>query len=187
MKLVEKEDIVVFNKKDALKVEYINFRNSKGRKITTYTYKCIVENCNNTIRVQYSKEHNGKCRRCSQRKRPYEYILAELYQRYKEKRNIEVTLTYEELVELISNPFCHYCNSKVEYSEYTRNNNKIPTTRAYQLDRKDNNKGYTLDNVVVCCWNCNRLKSNLFSYDEFLEIAVIMRKIMQNRKMEVVQ
>ena len=40
--------------------------------------------------------------------------------------------------------------SKVYYEELKSNG----------LDRVDNNKGYTIDNVVPCCKRCNYAKNN---------------------------
>ena len=34
--------------------------------------------------------------------------------------------------------------------------------------RIDSSKGYTLDNVVPCCWMCNNMKHN-YDQDKFLE------------------
>lgn len=167
-----------FNKDKALKIEYVYYKNQRT---IIYTFKCILEDCNNIIKIQNNRKHSGKCRSCTQKKKPYEYILSELYQRYKIKRGMNVTLTYEELIDFINNPFCHYCNSEVEYFKYTRAKNGEHTKRAYHLDRKDNNEGYTKDNLVVCCWECNRLKSNRFTYEEFIQLSPILKKIMKER------
>jgi len=52
---------------------------------------------------------------------------------------------------------CHYCGCDIEVTG---------------LDRKDNSKGYTLDNVVSCCWGCNTKKGTK-PYEDFLaEIKV---------------
>jgi hypothetical protein len=48
---------------------------------------------------------------------------------------------------------CHYCGCDIE------------TTG---LDRKDSSKGYTPDNVVPCCWDCNLMKGTKL-YEEFLQ------------------
>ena len=47
---------------------------------------------------------------------------------------------------------CHYCGGETENG----------------ADRKDSNGGYTVDNVVPCCWGCNRAKKDK-SYESFLE------------------
>lgn len=39
------------------------------------------------------------------------------------------------------------------------------------IDRKENLKGYSLDNIVLACPPCNSTKGDLFSYSEFREIA----------------
>ena len=36
------------------------------------------------------------------------------------------------------------------------------------IDRVDNTRGYTLDNVVPCCFKCNRAKDTM-TKEEFLE------------------
>jgi len=48
---------------------------------------------------------------------------------------------------------CHYCGVDIEVTG---------------LDRKDSSKGYTPDNVVPCCWDCNRIKKDK-PYEQFLE------------------
>jgi hypothetical protein len=44
------------------------------------------------------------------------------------------------------------------------------------IDRKDNNEGYTLENVESCCYSCNMLKRDM-SHDAFLELC---RKVATN-------
>jgi len=41
------------------------------------------------------------------------------------------------------------------------------------IDRVDSNKGYTQDNVVLCCWIINRIKSNL-SIEEFIKYCSLV-------------
>ena len=47
---------------------------------------------------------------------------------------------------------CHYCGCEIEGTG---------------LDRKDNDKGYTPDNVVPCCRGCNRKKQTK-PYEQYL-------------------
>tara|TARA_R110000822_G_scaffold63045_1_gene155137 strand:+ start:76 stop:567 length:492 start_codon:yes stop_codon:yes gene_type:complete len=47
---------------------------------------------------------------------------------------------------------CHYCGCEIEVTG---------------LDRKDNDKGYTPDNVVPCCRGCNRKKQTK-PYEQYL-------------------
>lgn len=84
----------------------------------------------------------------------------------------EFNLTKEQVKEITSGN-CHYCgcppcqksicSSKgstkeaIEHSIYTYNG----------IDRKDNTKGYTIDNCLTCCVRCNRAKLAM-SYEEFV-------------------
>ena len=41
--------------------------------------------------------------------------------------------------------------------------------------------GYTVENAVPCCWNCNRMKSDIYTYDEFLLLSTILKEIHKNK------
>lgn len=69
---------------------------------------------------------------------------------------------------------CVYCNRTAEES-------KDFTYRRLSIDRKDNNKGYELNNLVLACYRCNVIKSNIFTYDEMLEIGKLLKKIFKKR------
>lgn len=64
----------------------------------------------------------------------------------------EWTLTFKEYEPLAIMP-CNYCKQIV------------PNT-AVGLDRIDNSAGYILGNVLPCCGECNRLRSNVYTVDE---------------------
>lgn len=165
----------MLNKENANRKEKITSANSN---YYVYYFNCSI--CNKEIKAQSSqlKRHSGKCQRCSQLKEPYRFIYNEL--KNHRNRKVEFNLTFEEFKEIISNNNCHYCNEDLFYSEHSRNWGKS-ITRAHQLDRKDNLKGYNKDNVVPCCWTCNRLKSNEFTYEEFLLLSPILKIIKEQR------
>lgn len=143
----------------------------------TYIFECI--DCGDDIKSQQSKLkiHSGKCKKCTQRKRPYEHILSELFQTRNKKNKHEVEIIYEEFIEIIKDSKCHYCNKILIFNLYSRDENLKPVSKAYQLDRKDNDLGYTKENVVPCCWNCNRLKSDIYSYEDFIKLSPILKEI----------
>ena len=99
----------------------------------------------------------------------------------KDPRVLSVELTFEEFLEIIKERNCHYCGEDLNYEEYSRVWGKT-NSRAHQLDRKNNDLGYTKDNVVTCCWECNRLKSDRFTYEEFIQFSPILKKIQSERK-----
>jgi hypothetical protein len=148
---------------------------------TVYVFLC---DCGNEMNILKSKfeSHSGKCISCCQKKRPYEYILNELSRRRNKKYPVD--LTYDEFLEIIKDKKCFYCDKYLIYNEYSRDKDGEKVSRAHQLDRKDNSIGYTKDNLVSCCWDCNRIKSNIYSYEEFLLLSPILKQINKKRKDE---
>lgn len=83
------------------------------------------------------------------------------YRRNAIRRNIEWSLTYQEVNKLIAAP-CHYCNIPTSLKYYTNEGDY----NYNGIDRVDNTQGYIEGNVVSCCTICNRAKSVL-SIEEF--------------------
>lgn len=166
----------MLKKEDAIRINKV-----KG-KSTTYTFNCL--DCGIEINLQSGsfKTHSGKCRRCVQKGIPYAHIYNELSRSHSNHRGIEVTMTLEEFLDIIAIHKCHYCEDDVIFHKHSRDSEGNHLSRAYQLDRKENSIGYTKDNCVVCCWECNRLKSDRFTYDEFILLSPALKQIMNNRK-----
>lgn len=72
-------------------------------------------------------------------------------------RNLEWTLTFEDYSMLIDNR-CYYCKG-------------LLNPMGVSLDRTDSSQGYTIENCVPCCRNCNVLKSDILSHDEMVFIS----------------
>jgi hypothetical protein len=72
-------------------------------------------------------------------------------------------LSFEQFHTLTVQPCC-YCGAPPTMCWQAGRYNGA--CASHGLDRTDNSKGYTLDNVVPCCKICNRAKSNL-TVDEF--------------------
>lgn len=86
---------------------------------------------------------------------------------------------------------CFYCGTTNEMSETLYNmqidNKRLNATRGgkrgkrLELDRIDPNLPYdNLDNIVWCCYWCNNAKSNFYTKDEFMPIAVEIGKSLKN-------
>jgi len=60
---------------------------------------------------------------------------------------------------------CHYCGQVLTTL------NGSTTIDSLNIDRKDNEKGYALDNIVLACRRCNSIKGNWLTYQQMLEIA----------------
>lgn len=80
-------------------------------------------------------------------------------------------LLFEDFLEFTKVHECHYCDESVYWTKHYTGLRR----GGYNLDRKDNNLGYTKDNVVVCCKRCNYGKSQFFTYDEWVEIGKLIR------------
>ncbi len=105
------------------------------------------------------------------RKRPYEYIY-NLLVRVAGGRGIPV-LSYNEFLTFVDNKNCHYCERLITWNEH---NITGKVTCRYNLDRKDNSLGYSKENCVVCCKECNMIKSDRFTYSQFVQIGTLLKK-----------
>lgn len=90
------------------------------------------------------------------------------YRKSAKKRGLKFTLTEEQFAETTQQN-CYYCGTKPKRASIYSKNNGIYIYNG--LDRIDNNKGYTIDNVVPCCTRCNYAKKNftLNNYKEWIK------------------
>ena len=181
----EREEAVGLNKEDAIRVELRDCGTQKGGRWKLrqnyYVFNCIK--CNKEISFLNADLHrmSGRCRSCADkdtallssihnRIRPYEALYNKF--RYDRQRtNTECDITYDEFLEFVKIRECHYCKAGIYWAECSIGKNG----QKYNLDRKDNTKGYLKNNLVVCCWDCNEVKSNRFSYEQFLVIGDLIR------------
>jgi 5-methylcytosine-specific restriction endonuclease McrA len=83
------------------------------------------------------------------------------------KRGLNISY---ELFQKLTQSVCYYCGS------LPSNLHKYKDYKPYLyngLDRLMPSGGYTEDNIVPCCWRCNRMKTNM-THDTFL---TLLRKI----------
>jgi len=127
--------------------------------------------CPNRITTRSKSGLCGDCNRkqTKNRKEPYRWLYNLLCHQAL-ARGIEVSLSFQEFIFLTDIGSCCYCGEHVIWQEYS--NRKTARTN---LDRTDNAKGYSLDNVVVCCADCNTRKSNWLTQDEFQLVMDLLR------------
>ena len=90
-----------------------------------------------------------------------------LYNRYKNtarNKRLSFELDKPAFMRLVTAP-CRYCG-RLPYKLITKGETLMYTG----IDRKNNNVGYTLENSVSCCWQCNNAKA-LGTVAELLEWA----------------
>lgn len=105
------------------------------------------------------------------RLRPFEALYNNFIKRAQyDGKSVE--LSYEEFREFAQIPCCFYCGATVHWAEYRLNKGGY----ASNLDRKNNDLGYSKGNCVVCCVTCNRTKSNRFTFEEFVVMMTALRQ-----------
>ena len=80
------------------------------------------------------------------------------------ERHLNWNLTFEQWTSLIVGKICHYCDGELPKS-------------GSGLDRKNNNRGYVLKNVVPCCQTCNWIKGPNLTYLEMVAISNLLKII----------
>lgn len=117
---------------------------SSTRRSGSVYYRPFCEAC------KYKKEvENGRTPNKEYHKSYY--VDKKLYLKYKSYKHRDkqvfkdcVTVSKEEALNLMSQP-CYYC--------------RAPASAG--LDRRDNNKGHSIDNVVPCCEKCNNILGDI--------------------------
>jgi hypothetical protein len=86
-------------------------------------------------------------------------------------RNIENTLTVEDINEMFENQkgLCYWFKIPLIPS------NKSKHPQQPSIDRLDRSKGYTKDNVVLCCYSANigRNENDLDTWEQFIKLLNI--------------
>jgi 5-methylcytosine-specific restriction endonuclease McrA len=87
---------------------------------------------------------------------------------------------YREQLKKQSN-LCIYCclpgDTKEYYPDWFRKGNR---GRRLEVDRKNAKEKYKPSNCVLACYPCNNAKSDVFTYNEFIEIGKTIRKVKIN-------
>lgn len=98
------------------------------------------------------------------------YRVMTIYRSNAARRGLEFHLSLEDVIAIIFSS-CHYCGqapmTKCETS------NVLKRRARNGIDRIDNTKGYTRDNVVPCCHRCNTMKMNM----TILEFVAQIRRL----------
>ena len=123
------------------------WNNKPENKIKRYNYnqKPEVKERKKIYDIEYRKTNKEKISKQSKKRSLQPEKKFNSYLNGAKKRNINWNLSYNEFITFWQKP-CFYCNGSIS---------------TIGLDRVNNNKGYSLDNLVSCCKICNRMKSNM--------------------------
>ena len=117
-----------------------------------------------------------QCRQCCtglawrKTRKPFESVFNTLTSSSK-RRDIFCELTYEQFLKFTAIGCCEYCGRSIQWKE------RGGVKDGHHLDRKDNLQGYFRENCVVCCGECNRIKSSIYTYEEMLLIGKVLASI----------
>ena len=82
-------------------------------------------------------------------------------------RGIILDLTLEQYKVILGDEICVYCDNKVGSGA--------------ALDRLDNKKGYTKNNVVVCCNDCNKLRQDRLTPEETKKVVKYLKRLRKSK------
>src|SRR5271157_1122349 len=124
------------------------------------------------------------CQKCylnGKRKRDYENVYNILVRVANKREQGEGILSYEDFISVINSgaATCFYCGVKISWAKYV--SSLKDRKMNYSLDRKDNSKGYSKDNVVACCKECNYTKSDVYTFEEMLMLKPALMVIQERR------
>jgi len=141
-------------------------------------YNCVCD-CGNKTIARGDALKKGKHKSCGclmkemmgKRALPdFQAFKNDLYDNYKKaaiRRGHEFSLTKEEFVALIVSN-CFYCGIKFSLRYYGNKRKHNSNDFCYNgVDRRDNKRGYTVENCVSCCKICNNSKSTLTEQEWF--------------------
>lgn len=114
------------------------------------------------------------CKKCANeyRREKYKTEIVSDQSRFKTAKHVAIKkdhawdLTFEEwaLLVLGANKRCSYCLGPLPVG-------------GSALDRMDSSQGYIKGNITPCCKKCNGLKSDAYSYEEFMAVMALLRKM----------
>ena len=111
------------------------------------------------------------CGRCSVLKPLGIAARNALYSTYRhraKKKDIAFDINIKDF-EKLTKGNCYYCNDSPTCIKKSHHNSGDYIYNT--IDRLDNSKGYISGNLAMCCYRCNRIKSDFFTASEMKEIA----------------
>lgn len=96
------------------------------------------------------------------------------------KKSLKEFINFEDFCVRIEEP-CYYCGKTK--SSYLKDRSSNFVLYYNGLDRIDSSKGYSLNNTVSCCKNCNIAKNDL-SIDEFINHIILLHNSLEKKRNE---
>ena len=112
--------------------------------------------------------------------------ISKRYSSIKSRVGYKLDWSREDFIEWYKNEpqECHYCRTTHDDMVlfYNMQESKRSKTRGrtLEIDRKTDDK-YSANNCVLCCYWCNNAKSDVFSYEEFINIGKAIGKTIKEK------
>ncbi|MBA4311363.1 MAG: hypothetical protein C0417_01915 [Chlorobiaceae bacterium] len=136
-----------------IRLRYHNHKDYTPEEIIFGKKKVKHRSFKSATELEYQKVRDKASKMCSAYK-------------FKDKRKrYEYDLNIEWLIKNILYQRCIYCHSDIHVG----------------CDRVDNNKGHTKDNVVPCCFICNTVRGNYFTFEEMKVLGKEISKLNESR------
>jgi len=154
-------------------IEFKQKRSKYGKKYYKKNKKKINED-----NINYARNHPIKIKRIKTNWRKNNPIKIRWYTLL---NRAKVFFTFKEFYNwYIKQPKkCIYCGIEENKLKLKKYKLFAVNTKSLTIDRKNNNKGYILNNIALACGRCNLIKSNFFSFKEMLNIG---RKYVVSRR-----
>lgn len=130
-----------------------------------------------------------QCKECnSKRAKIWRSTPEGIYQNIKGRTNHYKRTTFEldkeEFIQwyITEKRVCHYCSIPEDALYLLRPRFRVKSSRL-TVDRKDNDQGYFLENLVLACCQCNSIKCDELTHDEMFEFGQkYLRPKWENRR-----
>lgn len=89
----------------------------------------------------------------------------------KRARDVSADVTIDLLTKMFERASaCECCGDAIDICKTYEKNDRVPS-----VDRVDNNRAYTADNIAIICWKCNQRKGDMTVSDLRRMLAYIER------------
>lgn len=135
--------------------------------VSNRSLKYCSENCKKAVRSKVNL-NNKLSRKTKIESGDIDFIANDVFMKYKQRspsRGLEFNLDLDFFKKHVKSD-CYYCGKQIDKVGF---------------DRKDNAIGYTVENSVPCCSECNFMKRDL-SFDDFIERCKSISKNFTNEK-----
>lgn len=157
----------------------INTSNKGGSRDVHWVCQC---SCGNVKEISGHNLRKGNTKSCGckegSRKETGVSASRHLFGRYKyraKNKGLIWKISFKDFVFLTSQN-CYFCGSLPVNIVASTKQHRFNGNYVYNgLDRLDNNLGYTIENVVPCCFTCNRAKNSMSIDDFFAWIHKILK------------